>query len=111
VKYKVSGSTYRTADLAHWLALDVAAQALTDAGYPDSAGLPRDNTAVFLGNTLTGEFSRASVMRLRWPYVRRVVGAALAAKDLSNTERAKLLREIEEAYKRPFAEVGEETLA
>src|SRR5947207_5089487 len=28
VKYKVSGAAYRSADLAHWLALDVASQAL-----------------------------------------------------------------------------------
>ncbi|MDT4989014.1 MAG: enediyne polyketide synthase, partial [Micromonosporaceae bacterium] len=32
VKYKVAGSTYRSTDLTHWLALDVAARALVDAG-------------------------------------------------------------------------------
>ena len=34
VAYKVAGSTYRSTDLTHWLALDVAALALADAGFP-----------------------------------------------------------------------------
>ena len=71
VKFRVAGSTFRSADLTHWLALDVAAQALADAGFADGEGLPKESTGVLLGNTLTGEFSRASLMRLRWPYVRR----------------------------------------
>ena len=57
--------------MAHWLALDIAAKALADAGFPEGKGLPRETTGVLLGNTLTGEFSRANVLRLRWPYVRR----------------------------------------
>src|SRR5437016_14341168 len=40
VRYRVVGSTFRAADLAHWLALDVAAEALSDAGFPDGEGLP-----------------------------------------------------------------------
>src|SRR4051812_41721016 len=78
VRFRVAGPTFRSADLAHWLALDVASQALADAGFPDAEGLPRDSTGVLLGNTLTGEFSRAQLMRLRWPYVRRTLAAALA---------------------------------
>jgi len=78
VKYRVAGSTFRSTDMTHWLALDTAARALADAGFPDGAGLNRKNTGVVIGNTLTGEFSRASVMRLRWPYRRRrVAGAGL----------------------------------
>src|SRR5947207_1055234 len=111
VKYRVSGASYRSADLAHWLALDIAAQALADAGFAGGEGLPRRSTGVYVGNTLTGEFSRAAVMRLRWRYVRRVVGAALADRGLSDEERDALLREIETGFKRPFPEVGEETLA
>src|SRR5262245_5014619 len=76
VAFKVVGSTYRSADLAHWLALDVASQALADAGFKDARGLPREMTGVVLGNTLTGEFSRANLMRLRWPYVRRVLDSS-----------------------------------
>src|SRR6266446_3806030 len=65
VAFRVVGSTYRSADLAHWLALDVASRALSDAGFQNGDGLARETTGVLLGNTLTGEFSRANVLRLR----------------------------------------------
>ena len=57
VRFRVAGTTFRSADMTHWLALDVAAQALADAGFPDGSGLAREMTGVVLGNTLTGEFS------------------------------------------------------
>lgn len=77
VRFRVAGRTFRSCDPAHWLALEVVSEALCDAGFADAEGLPRDITGVFLGNTLTGETSRANLMRLRWPYVRRVVEASL----------------------------------
>ncbi len=111
VRFRVAGSTFRAADWAHWLALDVAAQALSDAGFADGANLPREMTGVFLGNTLTGEFSRANVLRLRWPYVRRIVEASLAGEELTTEQVLALLRKIETAYKAPFPATGEESLA
>ncbi|MFQ6009293.1 MAG: beta-ketoacyl synthase N-terminal-like domain-containing protein, partial [Candidatus Zixiibacteriota bacterium] len=110
-RFRVVGSTYRATDLAHWLALDVAAQALEDAGFPDAEGLPRETTSVLVGNTLTGEFSRAAVMRLRWPYVRRIINARLAEEDWDSEKRAQFLMEVETLYKSSFAEVGDETLS
>ena len=46
VRYKIAGSTYRSTDLTHWLALDTAAIALADAGFPMAEGLPRERTGV-----------------------------------------------------------------
>ena len=57
-RFRVAGQTFRSADMAHWLALEVAADALADAGFPDGHGLPRVSTGVLVGNSLTGEFSR-----------------------------------------------------
>jgi enediyne polyketide synthase len=111
VAFRVVGSTFRAADLAHWLALDVAARALADAGFPEGDGLPRATTGVLLGNTLTGEFSRANTLRLRWPYVRRVVEAALAGEAWPAEKRAAFLAGLEAQYKAPFPPVGEESLA
>lgn len=111
VRFRVAGTTFRSADLAHWLALDVADRALTDAGFSNGENLPREATGVFLGNTLTGEFSRASLMRLRWPYVRRVVEAALIENNWSPKRRNPFLNNLEIAFKEPFAPVTEETLA
>ncbi len=111
VHFKIAGSTYRATDLTHWLALDTAARALADAGLADGDGLPRRSTAVIIGNTLTGEFARANLMRLRWPYVRRVVSAALAEHGWGDGDLAKFLGDLEERYKSPFPPIDEDSLA
>ena len=80
-RFRVAGRTFRAVDMTHWLALEVAADALADAGFANAEGLPRAETGIYLGNSLTGEFSRADLMRLRWPYVRRVLDAALARRN------------------------------
>ncbi|RKT19443.1 enediyne polyketide synthase [Streptomyces sp. 1114.5] len=111
IKYSVAGSTYRATDLTHWLALDVADEALADAGFPDGSGLPHQSTGVVVGNSLTGEFSRANIMRLRWPYVRRTVAAALAGRGWSPEEAATFLTELEPQYKSAFPPIDEDSLA
>lgn len=109
--HKTAGSTFRSTDMTHWLSLDIAGMALADAGFPMGEGLPRERTAVIVGNTLTGEFSRASVLRLRWPYVRRVVAGALKQRDWDDDQLADFLGALEESFKRPFPPVDEDTLA
>ncbi len=111
VAYKVAGSTYRSTDLTHWLALDIAATALADAGFPMAEGLPRERTGVIIGNTLTGEFSRANQLRLRWPYVRRTVSAALREHGWDDDELGAFLDTFERTFKVPFPTVDEDTLA
>ena len=110
-RFRVAGDTFRSADMAHWLALDVASDALADAGFADGKGLPGDGCGVLLGNSLTGEFSRANLMRLRWPYVRRVVDDVLGRTGRSAEERGVFLTQLEADYKAPFPAVGDETLA
>ncbi|SCD97399.1 enediyne polyketide synthase [Streptomyces sp. DvalAA-14] len=111
IKHKIAGSTFRSTDMTHWLALETAARALEDAGFPDGAGLAGSNTGVIIGNTLTGEFSRANLMRLRWPYVKRTVGAALREQGWDDTRLGEFLGELEERYKSPFPPIDEDTLA
>ncbi|MFE0025270.1 SDR family NAD(P)-dependent oxidoreductase [Amycolatopsis sp. NPDC059021] len=111
VRYKVAGSTFRATDTTHWLALDVAARALADAGFADGEGMPKQTTGVVIGNSLTGEFSRANIMRLRWPYVRRTVAAALAERGWDDDETVTFLRDLEVQYKSPFPEINEDSLA
>ena len=111
VRFKIAGSTYRATDLTHWLALDVAARALADAGFDAGEGLPRERTGVVVGNTLNGEFSRANVMRLRWPYVRRVVAAELRERGWDDESVVELVEGLEDRYKEPFPGVDEDTLA
>ncbi|WP_433528535.1 SDR family NAD(P)-dependent oxidoreductase [Micromonospora sp. CA-263727] len=111
IRHRVAGSTYRSTDLTHWLALDVAGEALADAGWPDGTGLPRERTAVVVGNTLTGEFSRANVLRLRWPYVRRVLAAGLREQGWPDERITAFLATTEQRYKDPFPPIDEDTLA
>ncbi|HQU85819.1 MAG TPA: beta-ketoacyl synthase N-terminal-like domain-containing protein, partial [Pyrinomonadaceae bacterium] len=109
VMFKISGSAFRSADLTHWLALDTAAKAFEDGGF--SADLPKETTGVFLGNTLTGEFSRAGLMRLRYPFVRRMVEAVLRAENACVDKIPEVLTRLEDVYKEPFPPITEESLA
>jgi enediyne polyketide synthase len=111
VAYRIAGSTFRSTDLTHWLALDTAARALADAGFGGGEGIPRDTTGVIIGNTLTGEFSRANLLRLRWPYVRRTVGALMREQGRGNNEVTAFLDELESRFKQPFPPIDEDTLA
>jgi enediyne polyketide synthase len=111
VKYRIGGSTFRSTDMTHWLALDTSARALEDAGFPGGEGLPKATTGVIIGNTLTGEFTRANLMRLRWPYVRRTVGAALRDRGWEASELGAFLDQLEQRYKSPFPPIDEDSLA
>lgn len=110
-RYRVSGSSFRSTDMTHWLALDTMARALEDAGFPEAEGLPRRSTGVVIGNSLTGEFSRANTMRLRWPYVRRTVASALLEHGWGEEETDAFLADLEGSYKAPFPRIDEDTLA
>jgi len=109
--YRIAGSTYRSTDLTHWLALDTAGRALADAGFPMAEGMPHERTGVVVGNSLTGEFTRANLMRLRWPYVRRTVGAALTDRGWDDETVSDFLAHLETSYKAPFPGIDEDTLA
>ncbi|GAA3203383.1 type I polyketide synthase [Nonomuraea helvata] len=111
VAHRIAGSTYRSTDLTHWLALDMAGRAMADAGFPGAEGLPRQSTGVIVGNTLTGEFTRAKGLRLRWPYVRRTLAAALKEQGWDDDRLASFLADYETAFKSPFPPVDEDTLA
>ena len=110
VRFQVSKETFASTDLVHWLALDVAWQAFDDAKLLDLDDHRRERIGVYIGNSLTGEFSRANLLRLRWPYLRRVLIAALQ-KSTHNGDLQKLLDEIETLYKKPFPATTEESLA
>ncbi len=102
-------TTFETTDIAHWLALEVALQALSDSGY-DRDNIHK-NCGVILGNTLTGEFTRSNSMRTRWPYVYRTLRAAAQHQGLSQEQTENLAQVMERYYKSVFPPVTEDTLA
>lgn len=112
VRFHVSQEAYASTDTTHWLALDVASQALQDARLLNAGAARRERTGVYVGNSLTGEFARANLLRLRWPYVRRVLWAALQRNGHGLPDDVdKLIAEVEDIYKAPFPPTTEESLA
>ena len=112
VRFHVSKETFASTDMAHWLALDVASQALEDARLLHLGDQQRERMGVYVGNSLTGEFSRANLLRLRWPYVRRVLTAALQENgSLAGFQLEELVETFEKRYKAPFPATTEESLA
>ncbi|MBC9005880.1 beta-ketoacyl [acyl carrier protein] synthase domain-containing protein, partial [Micromonospora aurantiaca (nom. illeg.)] len=109
--FRVSGSSWRAADHTHWLALETAAAALSDAGFPSGAGLDADRVGVILGNSLTGEFTRAGLVRLHWPFVRRSVEAALRQTGVDPAVAAQVLDQARRGIAAAFPEPGDESLA
>jgi enediyne polyketide synthase len=110
VGFAIPEHTYLATDPAHWLALETAGRALADAGFPGGQGLARDRAGVIIGNTLTGEVSRAAALRTRWPFVRAVLSTALAAGDVPPAERARAMGQATTAFA-AVPEVSGETLA
>ncbi|WP_433272528.1 type I polyketide synthase [Actinosynnema sp. CS-041913] len=110
-RFGIPGPLHRAVDHTHWLALEVAADALADAGHPDARGLDRERAGIVLGNTLAGEFSRAAQLRLRWPFVHRAATAALDRAEVPDDQAAQVLLTLEDLIKRPFPVPGVETLA
>ncbi len=100
---------YETSDIAHWLALEVALQALTDSGYTRDT-VPNDRAGVILGNTLTGDQTRATAMRHRWPFVLKSLRAAAHARGLDHI-LPELEQPMEEYYKSVFAPTTEDSLS
>ena len=109
--FGVSASAYEAADPAHWLALETVARALAAAGFPGGKGLARDRVGVMIGNTLAGDISRAVALRLRWPYVRRVLADAMAVAGVPGQQEARVARTAAAQYLAPFPEVTAGTLA
>ncbi len=107
---RITFSTFKSTDIAHWLALEVALEAIADAGF-DRETIPRENTGVIVGNTLTGEQTRTSAMRLRWPFVRRALNAAAQYVGLSSGQLVEMENKLELLYKSVFPPVNEDSLA
>ena len=109
--FRIPAPAYYAADPAHWLALETVARALAGAGFPGGAGLSGDRVGVIIGNSMGGDTSRANAMRLRWPYVRRVVAEALLAAGVPGERAAQVVHHAAARYLAPFPMVDDDTLA
>ena len=107
---RVPEKSYDSTDIVHWLALEVAIRAVADWGH-DRKSVPNQRSGVIVGNTLTGEQVRSTSMRLRWPFVRRVLMTSAMAKGATEQAANEFCDVVEPVYKSAFAPVTEDTLA
>ncbi|MFK8184466.1 MAG: type I polyketide synthase [Phormidesmis sp.] len=110
VKRRIPKTTFESTDVVHWLALETAFKALEDVGYTRET-VPTERTGFILGNTLTGEQTRSTTVRLRWPFVRRALQTTARAKGMAEPAIEELLSLMEEVYKSAFTPITEDSLA
>lgn len=108
--YRIPRKTFETTDIVHWLALSTALEAFGNAGLRDD-NFSRDRAGVILGNTLTGEESRSNILRLRWPFVRKVFRRSAEYHGLSAQNVQAFESTMEYLYKSVFPSVTEDSLA
>lgn len=108
-RYRVPRSSFAVADLTHWLALETATEAIDRVGGADR--LPRERTAVIIGNTLTGEFTRTAQIRLRLPYLLERFEDVLADGGVDADRIPSLLGGLGERLRADFPDPDEESLA
>ena len=107
---RVPKATFESTDAAHWLALDVARDAVRHAGL-QLGSVDRDRVGVVIGNTLTGEETRANSLRLRWPFVRRALKHAAESVGMQPSEHRRLEGSLQETWRSVFPRFTEDSLA
>jgi enediyne polyketide synthase len=110
VANRVPKSTFEATDVVHWLTLDIARQAVRHANL-DLETADRDRIGMVLGNTLTGEETRANTLRLRWPFLRRALRHAAAATGLDEGDEARLEEALLTTWRSAFPKINEDSLA
>ncbi|MDD5033736.1 MAG: SDR family NAD(P)-dependent oxidoreductase [Methylococcaceae bacterium] len=108
--HRIPKVVFEAADPVHWLALSTAINAIEE-GAVDLDAVGRERCGVVIGNSLTGEVSRANLLRLRWPYVRQAIAAGAARRGLHGSDLTALVGEIEQSFKGAFPVPNEDTLA
>lgn len=108
-RFRIPEKTFAAADLTHWLALELAAEAIAGMGGPER--LNRAQTAVVVANTMAGEFSRAALLRLRLPFLEEILEQAVDADGLSAKVAAGLRQRFAASLRSRFSEPNEDSLA
>jgi enediyne polyketide synthase len=108
-RLRIPQATFAATDLTHWLALELAAEAIGAVG--GTGGIDRHQTAVIVANTLTGEFSRAALLRMRQPFLDDVLALACDGAQLSPDIGTQLRRGFAAELRRHFPDPNEDSLA
>ncbi|MGR9327448.1 SDR family NAD(P)-dependent oxidoreductase (plasmid) [Rhizobium leguminosarum] len=107
--FQIPKQTFVSTDLSHWLALELAAEAIKSIG--GVGRLPKERTAVIVANTLTGEFSRASTMRMRLPFFENLLALALEEAAVDDLTMHMTQTRFSQLVRQRLTEPSEDTLA
>ncbi|WP_105441237.1 type I polyketide synthase [Neorhizobium sp. T25_13] len=107
--FLIPKGAFENTDLTHWLALQLASEAIDSLGGVER--LNRARTAVVVANTLTGEFSRATLLRLRQPFLDELLNDALRTVGTRPDEVTQIRSEFTRLLKSRFPEPNEDSLA
>ncbi|MGJ4941457.1 SDR family NAD(P)-dependent oxidoreductase [Bradyrhizobium sp. HKCCYLS1011] len=108
-RFRIPKMTFAATDHTHWLALELATEAIASIGGVDR--LDRSKTAVIVANTLTGEFSRTSLLRLRAPFLDELLAAAVDRVTMPAELGDKLRGAFVAELRRRLPDPNEESLA
>ncbi len=103
--FRVPLKSFESTDLTHWLTLELASNALEDVVQK----IDTRNTAVIIANTLTGEFSRANLTRLRLPFLNEILTEVL--NDVGSSQADAIQQSFSEAIKARFPAPTEDMLS
>lgn len=106
---RIPKRTFEATDLTHWLALELATEAIAAIGGIDR--LDRSRTAVIVANTLTGEFSRTSLLRLRAPFLDELLADAATREALPADLSTRLRGAFGAGLRRRLSDPNEDSLA
>jgi enediyne polyketide synthase len=108
-QFRIPKHSFESTDPTHWLALELAAAAIAAIGGPDI--LDRSRTAVVVANTLAGEVSRSSLLRLRAPFLDTLLARSARRADLAPETGERLRRDFASELRCHFPDPNEESLA
>ena len=107
LEFRIPPISVYTSDIAHWLALYTAREAIKNSGL-NLDEIDRTKIGVIIGNTLTGEFSRSHNLMFRWPYVERSIRRALSGSSEPYVDS--VVEMVGKVYKAPLPEITEDSL-
>jgi enediyne polyketide synthase len=108
-RFRVPKSAFENTDLTHWLALELAAEAI---GPLDNAGgIMGERTAVVIANTLAGEFSRSALLRLRRPFLDELLEVALQECGTGPDMTSRIREAFSTRLRNSFPDPTEDSLA
>lgn len=108
-RFRVPQPTFENTDLTHWLALELAAEAI--GSLETAGGISPERTAVVIANTLTGEFSRSALLRLRQPFLDEILEDALEECDANPLAKGRIRDAFGVRLRERFADPTEDSLA